>query len=86
MAKEKATITVDRDKLAEAREMLGVRSASAAIDIALSEVIRRMRLRRDVEAYRKLGPTTDEIALGEAQPQWEDLADDTDWDTDWPTR
>ena len=84
MAKEKATITVDRAKLAEARAILGVSSASAAIDLALSDVIRRARLRRDLEAYAKTPPTDAEIATGEAQPGWADLADDTDWDAEWP--
>lgn len=84
MAKEKATITVDRAKLAEARALLGVNSASAAIDIALSDLIRRGRVRRDVEAYTRVPPTEEEAALGEAHPEWADLADDTDWDAEWP--
>jgi Bacterial antitoxin of type II TA system, VapB len=67
MAKEKATITVDRAKLSEARALLGVSSASATIDVALSELIRRHR-----------------VALGHACPDWSDLADDTDWDAEWP--
>ena len=83
MAREKATITVDREKLAEARAMLGVPSASAAIDVALSELIRRHRLRSDLEAYARTPPTAEEAALGAASPDWGDLADDTDWDADW---
>jgi hypothetical protein len=86
MAKEKATITVDRAKLAEARAVLGVSSASAAIDVALSEVIRRARLRHDVEAYTTTPPTDQEAALGEVVPDWSDLADDTDWDAEWPDK
>lgn len=84
MAKEKATITVDREKLSEARAVLGAPSASAAIDVALSELIRRHRLRSDVEAYARIPPTAEEAALGVASPDWGDLADDTDWDADWP--
>ncbi len=84
MAKEKATITIDRAKLSEARALLGVSSASAAIDIAISEVIRRERLRRDVEAYAGVPPADEEVALAESQPGWADLDDDTDWDADWP--
>jgi putative antitoxin of VapBC-like toxin-antitoxin system len=84
MAKQKATITVDPDKLALARAVLGVSSASAAIDVALSELIRRDRLRRDIEAYRTDPPTGDERALGEADQDWRDLVDDTDWDAEWP--
>lgn len=86
MAKEKATITVDRAKLAEARAVLGVSSASAAIDIALADLIRRARLRRDVDAYTRMHPTDPEIALGDVLPDWNDLADDTDWDAEWPER
>jgi len=84
MAKEKATITIDRAKLAEARELLGAGSTSAAVDIAISEVIRRGRLRRDVEAYAAVPPTGAEAALGQARPDWADLDDDTEWDADWP--
>jgi hypothetical protein len=82
MAKEKVTITADCAKLAEARAVLGVGSSSAAIDIALSEVIRRARLRRDVEAYKAMPPTDEEAGVGDARPEWADLADDTDWDAE----
>lgn len=84
MAKEKATITVDREKLSEARTMLGVNSASAAIDVALSELVRRLRLRSDMEAYARTPPTAEEAALASASPDWDALSDDTDWDSDWP--
>lgn len=84
MAKEKATITVDREKLSEARALLGAPSASAAIDVALSELIRRRRLRNDLKAYIRTPPTAEEQALGEFSPEWDDLADDTDWDAEWP--
>lgn len=81
MAKSKATITVDREKLDEARALLDAPSASAAIDIALTEIIRRGRRRHDVEAYLSKAP---DAAIGEAVPDWSDLADDTDWDAAWP--
>lgn len=84
MPKEKATITVDRAKLAEARAVLGVATASAAIDIALSDVVRRARLRRDVEAYATVPSTEEEVALAETNPDWADLLDDVDWDAEWP--
>jgi hypothetical protein len=84
MAKEKATITVDRAKLSEARAMLGVSSASAAIDVALSELIRRHRVLNDVKAYTEAPPTDEEAAIGLAPPDWRDLADDTDWEAEWP--
>jgi hypothetical protein len=84
MAKEKATITVDRAKLSEARAVLGVTSASAAIDVALSELLRRHRLRHDVEAYARAPQTREETALGLSRAAWRDLADDTDWEAEWP--
>jgi hypothetical protein len=84
MAKEKATITVDRAKLSEARAVLGVSSASAAIDVALSELLRRYRVLHDIDAYTKTPSTAEEAALGRSLPDWRDLADDTDWDTEWP--
>ena len=84
MAKEKATITVDRAKLSEARAVLGVSSASAAIDIALSELLRRRRVLHDVEAYLRTPPTGEEGAPSHVLPDWSDLADDTDWDAEWP--
>ena len=84
MAREKATITVDRAKLSEARAMLGASSTSAAIDVALSELIRRHRVLNDVKAYTETPPTAEETALGLASPDWSDLADDTDWDAEWP--
>jgi hypothetical protein len=84
MAKQKATITVDRDKLSEARALLGEASASAAIDVALSELVRRYRVLHDIEAYTRTPPTDEETALSHSTPDWSDLADDTDWDAEWP--
>jgi hypothetical protein len=79
MAREKATITVDRTKVETVRAFTGARSTSQAIDLALSELIRAEQLRRDVEAYAKVPPTEDDIALALTRPDWDDLADDTDW-------
>lgn len=84
MAKEKATITVDRAKLSEARLLPGASSASAAIDVALSELIGRRRVLNDVRAYTDIPPTHEEAALGRVAPDWRDLADDTDREGVWP--
>jgi hypothetical protein len=80
MAKEKVTITVDRRKLDEARELAGASSASAAIDEALTCFVATERLRRDIAAYTRTPPTDDEVWLGLLRPGTDDLADDTDWD------
>ena len=79
MAKEKATITLDRAKAAVARALLGVESTSEVIDLALDRLIRAERLRADIAAYQRVPPTQDEIALsflGDAAS----IADDTDWE------
>lgn len=80
MAREKATITVDRAKLDAAVRVTGASSASGAIDVALDELLRAEGLRRDVEAYSAISPSPDEIALARMGADWRDLADDTDWD------
>lgn len=80
MAKEKATITVDRAKVEQVRSLTGAASVSEAIDLALGEVIRLERLRHDVHAYRATPVTDVEIAVALVPPTWSALADDTDWD------
>lgn len=77
-------MTVDREKLSEARSMLGVPSASAAIDVALLALIRRHRLRNDLMAYARTHPTAEGEALGVVSPDRDDLVDDTDWDDERP--
>lgn len=79
VAKTKTTLTLDRRKLDEARALTGAPSASATVDIALTELVRAERLRRDIEAYALTPPSAEEIALSRAPADWSDLADDTDW-------
>ncbi len=73
-------MTVDRAKLEDVRRTTGAASASEAVDIALTQLLRLDRLRRDVAAYAEVPPTLEEIALSAARPDWSALADDTDWD------
>jgi hypothetical protein len=80
MTREKATITVDRAKLEQVRALTGASSASQAIDLALAEVIRIDRVRRDIAAYREQPSTDEEIALAQRRARWSDLDDDTDWE------
>jgi hypothetical protein len=79
MAKEKATITLDRAKAAAARALLGVESTSEVIDLALDRLIRAERLRADIEAYQRVPPTQDEVELASLGDTGS-IADDTDWD------
>lgn len=78
MAKEKATITLDRRKAEEARILVGVESTSAAVDVALDRLIQLERLRRDIAAYRAMPSTDEELALAELSGEGL-LDDDTDW-------
>ena len=78
------TITLDRSKAATARSILGAGSTSEAIDLALDRVLRTERLRRDIIAYRRLPPTTEEIELA-LLPQ-PGLEDDTDWESLFPAQ
>jgi hypothetical protein len=79
MVKEKATITLDRAKAAEARAIAGARSISEVIDLALDGFIRAGRLRADIAAYQKEPPTESESELA-MLGDTSGLTDDTDWE------
>ncbi|MGI9120549.1 MAG: hypothetical protein ACR2G7_10605 [Acidimicrobiales bacterium] len=81
MAKEKATITLDRTKVEAARTLIGGRSVSEVIDVALGRLIRNEQLRRDVEAYSCQPPTGDEIALADLPVSLDLDDDDVDYET-----
>jgi len=74
MAREKATITIDRRKAAAARSLAGNRPLSEVIDTALDEFIAREQLRRDVAAYASTPQTDDELAVADLPVEF-DLAD-----------
>jgi hypothetical protein len=80
MAKEKVTITLDRAKADAARSLVGAASTSEVVDVALDRLLRAERLRRDVEAYRRMPPTDEERALAGLRPDNRALYDDTDWE------
>jgi hypothetical protein len=79
MAKEKATITLDRAKAAAARAIVGAGSTSEVIDVALDQLIRLGRLRADIAAYSRQPVTEAEVALA-LLADTSGLADDTDWE------
>jgi len=80
MARSKTTLMIDRAKLDAIRGATGAASASEAVDIAMTQLLRAAHLQRDIEAYSGLAPTDDEIALAAPAADWSDLADDTDWE------
>jgi hypothetical protein len=79
VAKEKVTITLDRSKADDARSLVGAGSTSEVIDLALGQLIRAERLRRDIAAYRRLPPTDAEVALA-VMAETSGLDDETDWE------
>jgi hypothetical protein len=79
MAKQKVTVTLDRAKADEARLLVGSANTSEVIDVALSRLIRAERLRRDIDAYRRLPPTDTDLLIA-VQADTSGLADDTDWE------
>jgi hypothetical protein len=78
MAKEKATITLDRAKAAAAQALIGANSTSEAIDVALDRLIHAERLRADVAAYQRMPPTRHEVQLASLSGTSE-IGDDIDW-------
>lgn len=83
MAREKATITLDRAKANDAMHLLEVHTMSEVIDLALDRLIRAERLRRDIAAYGQTPPTDVEIALAD-MPATFDLDDaDVDYESDY---
>jgi hypothetical protein len=79
MAREKATITLDRDKAAAALALIGANSTSEVIDVALDRLIRAERLRADVAAYERVPLTQDDVELA-SRGDTSGIGDDTDWD------
>jgi hypothetical protein len=85
MAKEKVTITLDRAKANLARALVAARSTSETIDLALDRLIEAERLRGDIDAYRRIPPTTPETAIA-LLADASGLADETDWEALYPER
>ena len=80
MARDKVTITLDRAKAEVARGLVGASSTSEVIDLALERLILAERLRQDVEAYRRMPQTSEELALAE-QAASDGLGDNVDWES-----
>lgn len=79
MPKAKVTVSLDREKVKVAQDLVGARSTSAVIDLALDRLVREERIRRDIDAYRRLPPTDAEVELG-SLGDVSGLGDDTDWE------
>ena len=63
---DKTSLVIDREKLAEAKEILGTKTIAETVDSALDEVVRLAARRRIMERIRTsktggLGPTPEEL-------------------------
>lgn len=80
MGSEKATLTLDRAKMAEAKRLIGGRSMSQVVDVALDRLIRAERLKADVAAYGARPGSVDEVVLGDLEVSFDLDDDDVDYD------
>jgi Arc/MetJ family transcription regulator len=61
---DKTSMVIDREKLAEAREILGTKTIAATVDAAFDEVIRlgaRRRLWDHIRERGGIGPNPEEL-------------------------
>jgi Arc/MetJ family transcription regulator len=61
---DKTSMVIDREKVAEAKKILGTRTLAETVDRAFDEVIRldaRRRLLRRIEREGGLGPSPEEL-------------------------
>jgi hypothetical protein len=75
MARSKATITLDREKARKAAALVGGRSLSEVIDVALERLIQAEQLRHDLAAYARQPLTDTELAIADLTVEF-DLDDD----------
>ena len=71
---------LDRAKVSEARALVGGRSMSEVLDIALDRLIRGERLRHDVRAYANQPETDEERPFGDLAVTLDLDDDDVDYD------
>jgi Arc/MetJ family transcription regulator len=61
---DKTSLVIDREKLAQAKQILGTKTLAETVDAALDEVVRLAARRRLMERIRKqggIGPTPEEL-------------------------
>lgn len=64
--RDKTSLVIDREKVAEAREILGTNTLAETVDAALDEVVALAARRRLMERIRRsktggIGPTPEEL-------------------------
>jgi len=79
MAKTKVSVTLDPDKVAQARGLLGAATLSHVLDVALDRLIVDELERRHVAAYVHRPPDEDDDAWANVERDPTEVADDVDW-------
>jgi hypothetical protein len=80
MAKSKVTITLDRAKAEKAAALVGGRSVSEVIDVALERLIHAEQIRHDVAAYGMTPPSVEELAVADLPVQFDLGDEEVDYD------
>lgn len=80
MAREKATVTLDRKKADLAKTLIRARSISQTIDVALDRLIQSAQLRHDVAAYKRMPLTKQELLVADLPVELDLDDDDVDYD------
>ncbi|MCA1696957.1 MAG: hypothetical protein LC749_20795 [Actinobacteria bacterium] len=73
-------MTLDRDKVEEARVLIGGKSMSEVIEVALDRLIRTERLRRDVDAYARQPQNPAELGVADLAVTFDLDDDEIDYD------
>ena len=63
---DKTSLVIDREKLAEVRQILGTTTIAQTVDTAFDEILKLAARRRLMERIRKqggIGPTPEELRL-----------------------
>jgi hypothetical protein len=79
MARQKATVTLDRSKADVAKALIRAKSLSETIDVALDRLIHAEHLRHDVAAYRRAPLTDDELSIADLPVRFDLDDDDVDY-------
>lgn len=79
-ARAKVTVTLNRRKASAAKVLIGARSISEVIDVALDRLIRGEELRRDVATYSGKPLTDEELSYADLPVEFDLDDDDIDYD------
>jgi len=80
VARQKATVTIDREKLETAKALIRAKSMSETIDVALDRLIGGEQLRRDVALYVRQPLTADELEVADLPVELDLDDDEVDYD------